>query len=251
MLSRGQPRKVADYSKMVPVGVSAVFQLIAISARLASMYSEANRGCRELPISLAEAGGCLEYVATAVAPILDSSAESSVGDELLKGNLFEVLVSILDLMGKIEDQLMRNGWGRLWNSNVVGESKLKLGELKLKAIAVGLKKDVTLLKNDVNVLDEDMKETQEEVRQIGGQVAGLGEDFQGLRREMYNFSRYVRKFLIVAFFVLFPCFVAWVLYSDASGNVVPHSRNDLPVLRIGLFKVGSISILCGSEEGAS
>ena len=34
-------------------------------------------------------------------------------------------------MGKIEDELMRYA-GRLWNSNVVGESKLKLVESKQK-----------------------------------------------------------------------------------------------------------------------
>ena len=76
---------------------------IAVGVMHASMYSEMNHGCEELPVFLSKAGSFLKYAATAVAPILSVSADANANDNLLECSVFEILVSTLDLMNKIED----------------------------------------------------------------------------------------------------------------------------------------------------
>lgn len=61
---------VADYAKFITGGMSAVLQLVALSARLGVMFAEANRGCHELPDLLAKVMDLLDCVAGSITPIL-------------------------------------------------------------------------------------------------------------------------------------------------------------------------------------
>lgn len=43
----GTAKDVADYAKFIPGGAGAIFQVVAVTARLAVMYAETSRGRRE------------------------------------------------------------------------------------------------------------------------------------------------------------------------------------------------------------
>lgn len=58
---------VAVYTKFIPGGVGAIFQLVAVSARLAIMFAEAGRGRRDLPKLLPKFVDLLAFVASNVA----------------------------------------------------------------------------------------------------------------------------------------------------------------------------------------
>lgn len=51
-----------DFVKIIPGGISSIFQLVVLSARLASMYAEAGRGRGELPLFLVKVGELLQCV---------------------------------------------------------------------------------------------------------------------------------------------------------------------------------------------
>ena len=163
-------QNVADYIRIIPGGVSSLFQLIVVSARVAVMITEANRGHREYPVLLAKVVDLLKCVSECVNPILQSSKDTQHRDNILKGNVFEVLVSTLDLMGKIEEQMMKGCWGKFLNWKVVKEVENELSKLKDRVISVAntgdakdLEKKVDDLGRSVNEIGRNMKERRNEI----------------------------------------------------------------------------------------
>ena len=81
---------VADATNCVP-GLSTVFQQAVISARIVSMYAEASRGCRVLPIAWYRILTFLRYVLrslTGVAHIRTQSTQNNSRFNLLSWNTY-------------------------------------------------------------------------------------------------------------------------------------------------------------------
>lgn len=123
-------KEVSEIAKVIPLGLSSVFQLVVVGTRLVVMYKEANRGCRKLPGILTEGGNLLQFITRCIAPIVKAGMIEDKAEAILEDTVFESLVSSIDLMGEIEEQMMRTGWGRMLNSNKVAE--VEAGEQILK-----------------------------------------------------------------------------------------------------------------------
>ena len=76
------------------------------------MFAETKSGVCELSGIMNTVLEVQNYVAKSIEPILNSSMSNEDAYKLLKGNLFEVLISSLDLMGRIEEYFVRNKAGR-------------------------------------------------------------------------------------------------------------------------------------------
>lgn len=92
--------------------VRAMVQLpFVLKERLVSMFTDA---------IFAQFRKLLEELTDCVHPILESMSKVTDKCELFQeGELFRVLVAIMDATGKIEDQEMRCWQGQSFNSNVV------------------------------------------------------------------------------------------------------------------------------------
>ena len=156
-------QNVADCARIIPGGISSVFQLIVVSARVAVMINEANRGRREFPGFLDKVVDLLKCVAGSLKPILLSSEQSDLRDDILEGNVFEVLVSTLDLIAKIEEEMMKGWLGRFLNSNVVKEVEEELSALKNRVVPVVLTKDTKALGKKVDDLGRNVNELRNEI----------------------------------------------------------------------------------------
>lgn len=100
---------VGDYAKVVPGGMSALFHLVVLGVRLVASCAEAGRGRRELLKILVGVVDHLHSVTVSLVPVLQSALGEKKSEEILQSNVFEVLAGIFDVMGKIEERLMKYG----------------------------------------------------------------------------------------------------------------------------------------------
>ena len=95
---------------------------------------------------------------------------------ILESNLFDVLISILDLMGKVEEYLFRSTGGKFLNSNLVKEVEAELVVLKQKVATIALTKKTVGVENCVNVVKEDLSGVKERVEDVEGDLSNVKED---------------------------------------------------------------------------
>ena len=109
--------------------LSRGFQLVVISARVLSVYAEANRCCRVLPVDLCRTLILLHYAFRSLVEIMDSSLSAGVIHEDF---LLHILKQTVVTMVTIETQLLPRKVRRFLKAKVVKEEQTRMKELELK-----------------------------------------------------------------------------------------------------------------------
>lgn len=106
----------------------------------------------------------------------EAPSDDRLTDAILTRNLFEVLVSLLDLMGKVETRLLWNKWGHLSNSTVVKEVEADLGVLKDNVVSVALTERVKTMGGYMTDINLDIEEVDEELGEVRQDVGVVKEE---------------------------------------------------------------------------
>lgn len=115
---------------VVPDGVTSIFHLVTPGARLMARHSEAERGKTQLPVAFSQVMILMTSECESIAPVLNRTVVLDESEEILVSNVFKVLVNTLDLMGRVEHQLMSEKLRQLANAEEVESVECELKELE-------------------------------------------------------------------------------------------------------------------------
>ncbi len=156
---------LADLSKCIG-GLSAIFQLVSLSAQGVSMWAEASRGRRVLLPALGQITILLWYVLESLAKIMEPSLNVN---ETAIDFVFNALKEAVSLMDMAETQLLRGNGSQIVNAEDVKNVETKIHELKQMAVIADNTSGVACNSLRISSLDEKMAQLEGE-REIRGDV---------------------------------------------------------------------------------
>ncbi len=177
---------VADVAKGV-AGVSTVFQLVVLCARLVSMYAESNRGCRVLPVALRRIVVLLRYVLQSLAEIMSPSL---CVETLHEDFVFDVLRQTVDTMDVIETQLLRGRASRFLNAKLVKEVEGTMKELELKVVTATNISKTSVVSQKVTQLENQSCRPTDEHHHIRPRISPF---FVGRTKELGKLKEILEK----------------------------------------------------------
>ena len=141
---------LAGLSKGV-AGVSAIFQLVSLSAKGVSMCAEASRGRRLLPFALVQITILLRYVLESLAKIMRNPQSL---DETAIDFVFNALKETVCVMDLAETQFLRGRGSQIVNAEDVRKVEDKLEELRHMAVTADNTSRICAVDERVNLLEE-------------------------------------------------------------------------------------------------
>ncbi len=121
---------VADASTCI-AGVNTIFHLVALTAQGVSLYVEANRGRKMLPVAFGRIAILLRYVLESMTQIMKPSL---CVNELDKDFVFKVLKQTVCTMDAAETQLLRGRASQIMNAEGDKQVERKIEELEMMAV---------------------------------------------------------------------------------------------------------------------
>ncbi len=177
---------VASLSKSF-AGVSTVFHLVALSAHVASMCAEANRGRRVLPIALGRIVILLRYVLESMTEIMSPSLSVRKIDEDF---VFDVLKQTVSAMDVAETQLLRGRGSQFLNASDVKEVERKMKELEPLVVIAGNISRTSMVVRRVSEIESEWHCPTDEVHHVRPSVSAF---FVGRTKELDRLRNILEK----------------------------------------------------------
>ncbi len=168
---------VADVPKCV-AGVGTVFHLLALSAHGVSMWAEANRGRKVLPVAIGRIVILLRYILESMMGTMKTAANVN---ELDKQFVFQVLKQTVGVMGIAETQLLRGRGSEFMNAEDVKEAERKIEELEPLVVIANNISRTCRVSEKVNQLEEEREMVDDGLHHVRPSLSAF---FSGRAREL-------------------------------------------------------------------
>ena len=168
-------------------GVSIVFHLVALSAQAVSMWAQANRGQRVLPVAVGQIVILLRYVLESLAEINTHIRNVNDTDIDFVFNAFKETVCVMD---KAEMQLLRRRGRQIMNAQDVMEVERKLEYLIHQVVTAGTISKICTVDERVNVLEQGREIRSDEPHHLPPSVSAF---FSGRKKELKTLEGILKK----------------------------------------------------------
>ena len=167
-------------------GYEHSFSLVVISARIVSMYAEANRGRRVLSAALCRIVILLGYVLRILVEIMDSSLSEESMNEYF---VFDALKQIVGTIDTIGTQLLRGKGSRFLNAKVVKEVETAMKELELKVVTATHISKTSVHSEKITRLEKQSRNIYDEPHHVRPEISPF---FVGRTKELEKLSEILR-----------------------------------------------------------
>ncbi len=177
---------LANLSKCV-AGVSTIFQLVSLIAQGVSMWAEASRGQRALPVALGQITILLRYAQESLSEINKPSRNMN---DTVKDFVFNTLKETVCIMMDAETQLLRGRGSQIMNAEDVKKVEEKLEDLIHRVVTSGAISMIFAVHEKVNQLQE-----RREIRSDGPHHVRLSVSafFSGRKKELKSLKEILEK----------------------------------------------------------
>ena len=177
----------ADLSKRV-TGVSTIFQLVSLSAQGVSIWAEANRGQRVLPVALCQITILLRYALETLSEINKPPRRVNDTD---KDFVFHTLKQTICIMDGAEVQLLRGRGSQIKNAVDVKEVERKLEELIHRVVTAGTISKLCVVDEKVSRIEEGREIWSDGPHHV---VPSVSVFFSGRKKELKTLEEMLENF---------------------------------------------------------